>query len=553
MHETFDYVIVGAGSAGCVLAARLSEDADTRVLLLEAGGSNKHWTVEMPLGVGALLRSGRRNWLFRSQPEPALGGRSIEHPRGQMLGGCSSINGMVYSRGHALDYDAWASRHGCSGWSYADVLPYFRRSERYQGGENEYRGGSGPLPVTIPDLAANALNLAFIEAGREAGYPVSQDHNGFQQEGFGPNECTIEGGRRRDTASVFLKPALARSNLSVRTNTLATKVNVHAGRATGVTYVVAGQTRVATATREVILCAGAFGSPHLLMLSGIGPADHLREKGIEVVLDAPGVGRNLQDHPDLVLQLCCREPVSLYPESFGVRKLIVGADWFLRKQGVAASNQFHAAAFIRSRAGVEHPDVKLELLPIAVGEDMNPLPQHSFQVHMTMLRADSRGWIELASANANDKPLIRFNYLSDPRDIVVLRSALRLTREIISQKSMARFAGEEIAPGSRVRSDGEIDDWIRRSVATAYHPSCTCRMGGEDDAEAVLDPTLKLRGIEGLRVADASVMPVVTSSNTNAPTIMIAEKAADLVRGRSPPPKANVPVWSHPQWRLRQR
>lgn len=553
MDEIFDYIIVGGGSAGCVLAARLSEDGKNRVLLLEAGGSNAHWTVDMPLAVGSLLEDRKRNWHFQSQPEPELGGRSVDHPRGKMLGGSSSINGMVYSRGHALDYDNWASGHGCTGWSYADVLPYFRRSERYEGGENAYRGGSGPLSVTIPKLSDNPLNQAFVQAGREAGYPVSQDQNGFQQEGFGINETTIAGGRRFGTARAYLKPALGRSNLTVQLNCLVTKIAIENSRAVGVAYQVGGQAKFARARGEVLLSAGAFGSPQLLMLSGIGPAEHLRAKGIEVLFDAPGVGRNLQDHPDLVLQQWCSQPVSLYSVSQGIRKIAVGVEWFLRKSGPAASNQFHASAFIRTQAGVEHPDIKLELLPIAMKDNTAPLPGHAFQVHMTMMRAESRGYIELASADPTQKPLIRFNYLSDPRDIVTLRNALRLTREILAQPAMARYTGEEVEPGKDVQSDAEIDAWIRETVATAFHPSCSCRMGGPQDKEAVLDPDLRVRGVQGLRVVDASAMPMVTSSNINAPTIMLAEKASDIILGRDPLPKADVPVWSHPRWQTQQR
>jgi choline dehydrogenase len=551
--DEFDYIVVGAGSAGCVLASRLSEDSGASVLLIEAGGSNNHWTVNMPGAVGTLLADSKRNWHYRSEPEPELGGRAIDHPRGRMLGGSSSLNGMVYSRGHALDYDNWALHHGCAGWSYADVLPYFRRAECYEGGGDAYRGDRGPLRVTIPDLSKNVLNTAFIEAGTQAGYDVTDDHNGYRQEGFGVNQTTIYGGRRWGSARAYLKPALSRANLTVRKHCLVERLMFEGARATGVLYRSGGRQHRVLARREIVLAAGAFGTPQLLMLSGIGPADHLQSLGIHVVLDAPGVGGNLQDHPDLVIKQWCTSPVSLYGVSHGLQKIGLGIDWFLRKGGAAASNQFHAAAFIRTRAGIEHPDIKLELLPLAFDEDFKPLQGHSFQIHITMLRAESRGRIELASADAADKPRISFRYFSDPRDMATLRDAVKLTRELVRQPALARYAGDEIEPGTVVQSDNEIDAWIRRTVATAYHPSGSCRMGGDDDEQAVLSPDLKVRGIDGLRVADASIMPVVTSSNTNAPTIMIGEKAADMILGRPPLPASNAPYWRDPDWRELQR
>jgi choline dehydrogenase len=553
MESAFDYIVVGAGSAGCVIASRLSEDSDKRVLLIEAGDASANWRVSMPMAVATLLSDAKRNWLFQSEPELWLGGRRVDQPRGKMLGGSSAINGMVYTRGHAFDYDNWADEFGCSGWSYADILPYFKRSESFEGGADAYRGGSGQLGVSIPPADENVLNEAFVEAGRQAGYPITDDQNGMQQEGFGLSATTIAGGRRFDAARAFLNSAKSRPNLTIITGCLAEKILIENARATGVAFTRNGQKQTAIAKSEVILSAGAFGSPQLLMLSGIGPAAHLASKGIDVIVDAPGVGQNLQDHPDAILQQWCKQPVSLYSASQGLGLVATGARWFLNRSGPGGSNQFHVSAYIRSRAGIKHPDVKLEMLPVAVAHDMSVLPGHAFQVHMTLMRADSRGYLELASADPADKPLLHFNYLSDPRDLQTFRNTLRLTREILSQPAMKIYAGKEISPGEVVQTDEEIDRWIAKTVGSAYHPSCTCRMGGAQDASAVLDPDLSVRGVSGLRVADASIMPMIVSANLNATTIMIGEKASDLIRGRQPLPPSNAPAWVNPEWQSVQR
>ena len=549
--DVFDYVIIGAGSAGCVAASRLSENPRHRSLLLEAGGSDRDWRIEMPLGVGALLESGAHNWNSLTEPEPHLNNRRIAHPRGRVLGGSSSINGMVYTRGHGLDYDNWAGKHGCTGWGYADLLPYFKRSERSAGGAGPYRGGDGPLRVMAPDLSLSPLNKAFMEAGRQAGYPLTPDSNAHQQEGFGPNEMTIANGRRWSAARGYLDPARARPNLRIESGALVERILFEGTRAIGVQYRQKGRSRIAHAGAEIILCGGAINSPQMLMLSGIGPAEMLRQFEIPVVADRAEVGRNLQDHPDLTVQYWCGAPVTLYPSTRFPAKWLTGLRWFAWRKGLAASNQFEAAAYIRTAAGIEHPDLKLELLPLAFQPDsFAPQPGHAFQIHMTMLRAESRGAVTLKSKDPAAPPAILFNYLSDPRDLATMRRAVRLTQEIVRQPALQAYARDEIAPGAAGATDAALDDWIRNHIATAYHPSGTCRMGG--DPESVLDPQLRVRGVDGLRVVDASIMPQVVSSNTNAPTIMIAERASDLIRGTSLPP-ANLPYWVNPDWRTMQR
>jgi choline dehydrogenase len=549
--DVFDYVIIGAGSAGCVLASRLSENPRHSILLLEAGGPDRDWRIDMPLGVGALLESGAHNWNYLTDPEPHLNNRRIAHPRGRVLGGSSSINGMVYTRGHGLDYDTWAGKHGCAGWSYADLLPYFKRSERSAGGPGPYRGGDGPLRVMAPDLSLSPLNKAFMEAGRQAGYPLTPDSNAHQQEGFGPNEMTIADGRRWSTVRAYLDPARTRPNLRIESGALVERILFEGTRATGVQYRQQGRSRDVRAGGEIILSGGAINSPQILLLSGIGPAEMLRQHGIPVIADRAEVGRNLQDHPDLTVQYWCNAPVTLYPATRFPAKWLTGLRWFAARKGLAASNQFEAAAYIRTAAGIEHPDLKLELLPLAFQpESLTPHPGHAFQIHMTMLRAESRGAITLNSNDPAAAPSILFNYLSDPRDLATMRRAVRLTQEIVRQPALQAYARDEIAPGAAGVTDTALDAWIRNHIATAYHPSGTCRMGG--DPNSVLDPQLRVRGVDRLRVVDASIMPQVVSSNTNAPTIMIAERASDLIRGTSLPP-ANLPYWVNTDWRTNQR
>ncbi|MFI5019804.1 MAG: choline dehydrogenase, partial [Dongiales bacterium] len=495
----------------------------------------------------------RFNWAYVSEPEPFLDNRRLSHPRGRVLGGSSSINGMMYVRGHARDYDGWAQR-GCRGWSYAEVLPYFRRAEHHQKGGSAYHGGEGPLFVSSTANVASPLAGAFIQAGQQAGSPYTPDANGEQQEGFGPMDRTTRDGRRWSVAGGYLASAAGRPNLTILTGALAHAIRLEARRAVGVDYRRDGRAESARAEREVILCGGAFNSPQLLQLSGIGPAEHLAKLGIAVRHDLPGVGANLNDHPDIVVQHLCRQPVSIYPATRAPRKFLVGLQWLLTGGGLASTNHFEAGAFIRSRAGIEHPDLQLTFMPLAVKPGtVESVPGHAFQVHLDLMRPRSLGSVMLRSANPKDPPAIRFNYMADPADRADMRQGVKLLREVLAQKALDPYRGAEIFPGPEVRSDDEIDAWVRQAIETCYHPVGTCRMGSATESGAVVDDQLRMHGLEGLRVVDASVMPAIVSGNTNAPTIMIAEKASDMIRDREAPGAADLPVWIHPGWEAAQR
>ena len=551
MTDQYDYIIVGAGSAGCVLAARLTETAGVRVLLLEAGKPDKSWRIEMPSAVGSLLSSDRFNWNYTSEPEPYLDGRRLTHPRGKVLGGSSSINGMVYIRGHAQDYDGWA-RGGAAGWSYADVLPYFKRSEQHLFGGNDYHGADGPLAVYAPDYRESRIAAAFVDAAAQAGYPLTPDVNGEQQEGFGRIDRTTRNGRRWSAARAYLRPALDRPGLVVQTDALVHRLLLVGTRAVGVEYSVRGEKREAGADAEVIVCGGAINSPQILLLSGIGPADELRALGIKPNHNLPAVGAHLNDHPDIVVQHRCLQPVSLYGINRGAHKLLTGIRWFLKHDGLAASNHFEAGGFIRSGPGVDFPDLQLTFMPLAIQPGtVSDVGSHSYQVHIDLMRPKSLGHIKLRSADPKAPPSLLFNYLKDPQDRDDLRTSVRLTREILAQSALAPFRGEELSPGPKVQSDAEIDAFVRQGVETCYHPVGTCRMG--IGADCVVDAQCRVHGIDGLRVVDASIMPAIVSGNTNAPTIMIAERASDLIRGRQPLPQSDAPAWIHPQWQAAQR
>ena len=548
----FDYIIVGAGSAGCVLANRLTEDGISTVLLIEGGGSDRHILMSMPSALAMAMNIKRANWNYLSEPEPALDNRRITCPRGKVLGGSSSINGMVYIRGNPLDFEAWEEA-GARGWAYRDVLPYFKRAETREEGGDSYRGSDGPLHTSYGPLD-NPLYTAFIEAGREAGYPVTSDVNGFQQEGFGRMDSTVHNGRRWSAARAYLDPARSRKNLTIWTETLVERLEFEERRAVGVACRRGGTAEHPRARREVVLASGAINSPQLLKLSGIGPAAELAQHGIPVLADRPGVGANLTDHLEVYFQMAATQPITLYSSLGLVAKGKIGAEWLLTKKGLGATNHFESCAFIRSRPGVRWPDLQYHFLPAAISYNGKDLAeQHGFQAHVGPMRSKSRGSVTLRSKDPREAPAIRFNYMSHPDDWTEFRAAVRLTREIFAQPAFSPFRGEEISPGAQVTSDEEIDAFIREHVESAYHPCSTCRMGDAADPMAVVDRDTRVIGVDHLRVADASIMPTITTGNLNAPTIMLAEKAADHIRARPMLPPSNAPFYDAPNWATAQR
>ncbi len=549
-----DYVIVGAGSAGCAMAYRLSE-AGKSVIVIEFGGSDFGPLIQMPGALSYPMNMSIYDWGYQSEPEPHLDGRKLVCPRGKVIGGSSSINGMVYVRGHAQDYEHW-NESGATGWSYADVLPYFKRMENWDdaghGGDPEWRGTDGPLHVTR-GTRENPLVKAFVEAGRQAGYQTTDDYNGEQQEGFGPMEQTVHKGQRWSAATAYLKPALKRENCSLMRG-LASKIVIEDGKATGVEIRNGSRTEIVHANAEVILAASSINSPKLLMLSGIGPAEHLSEHGIDVVADRPGVGSNLQDHLELYLQMAASQPVSLFKYWNLLGKAYVGAKWLFTRTGPGASNQFESAAFIRSEAGVDYPDIQYHFLPIAVRYDGKAAAEgHGFQAHVGPMRSPSRGTVRLASSNPAEAPKIQFNYMSDEKDWADFRKSIRLTREIFEQDAFKPYAKHEIQPGEALQSDEELNGFIKEHVESAFHPCGTCKMGRTDDPNAVVDPHGRVIGVDGLRVADSSIFPRITNGNLNGPSIMVGEKMADHVLGKAPLAPSNAEPWMHPNWQTEQR
>jgi len=546
-----DFVIIGSGSAGSALAFRLSEDGKHSVIVIEYGVTDIGPLIQMPSALSFPMNMSLYDWGFATEPEPHLGGRVLATPRGKVLGGSSSINGMVYVRGHAGDFDYWAES-GATGWGYADVLPYFKRMEHSHGGESGWRGTDGPLHIQRGP-GKNPLYAAFVEAGAQAGFELTPDYNGSKQEGFGAMEQTIHRGRRWSTANAYMKPALKRPNVNL-VRGFARRIVMENRRAVGVEVEARKKIQVVRAKREVIVAASSINSPKLLMLSGIGPAAHLQEMGIDVLADRPGVGANLQDHLELYIQQEATKPVTLYSVLNPLSKALIGAEWLFFKTGLGATNHFEAAAFVRSAPGIDYPDIQFHFLPGAIRYDGKAAAKsHGFQAHVGPMRSKSRGTVGLRSSDPWDKPVIRFNYMSHPDDWTEFRHCIRLTRELFAQPAFNDYRGPEISPGSQLRSDDELDAFIREHAESAYHPCGTCRMGRADDPLAVVDPECRVIGVEGLRVADSSIFPRVTNGNLNAPSIMTGEKAADHILGRQPLAPSNQQPWFNPRWRESDR
>lgn len=548
--QVFDYVIVGAGSAGAAVAYRLSESGEHTVQVLEFGGSDDSIFIKMPTAFSIPMNMKRYDWGFHSEQEPGLKGRSIHQARGKVLGGSSSINGLAYVRGCAGDFEEWAAL-GAEGWSYQEVLPYFKRAEDCVYGGDVYRGDQGGLTTCNGNNMKNPLYRAFIKAGEQAGYGYTEDYNGYRQEGFGRMDMTVRDGVRCSTSLAYLKPAMTRPNLDVQTHALTTRVLLEGKKAVGVEYRQGANTFRVRARKEVILSASSFNSPKLLMLSGIGPAAHLKEHGIEVVHDLPGVGRNLQDHLEVWVQQECTRKITLNSWLGPLAKAWIGANWLFLKRGLGISNQFESNGYIRSRAGLKWPDIQFHFLAGAIAYDgSSAFKGHGFQVHLGANKPKSRGWVKLRSADPADPPEIVFNYFAEEEDKAALRAGVRWTREIFAQPALDPYRGREVSPGPEVRSDAQLDDWMAETAETAYHPAGSCRMGTDD--MAVVDPRCRVHGIEGLRVVDSSIMPTVTNGNLNAPTIMIGEKAADHILGRDML-RSDAPSFAPDDWEQRQR
>ena len=550
-----DFVIIGSGSAGSALAYRLSEDGKNSVLVLEFGGTDVGPFIQMPGALSFPMNMEMYDWGFKSEPEPELNNRRLVVPRGKVIGGSSSINGMVYVRGHARDFDHWADS-GASGWGYADVLPYFKRMENWDsgghGGDAAWRGSDGPMYVRR-GKRENPLFGAFVKAGEQAGFERTDDYNGEKQEGFGPMDATIHKGRRWSAANAYLRPALKRKNCDL-VRCFARHVVIEDGRAVGVEVDLKGRREVIRARREVIVAASSINSPKILMLSGIGPGAHLAGHGIDVLADRLGVGANLQDHLEVYIQQASIQPITLFKHWNMIGKGTAGAEWVLRHTGLGASNHFESAGFIRSRAGVEYPDIQFHFLPIAVRYDGKAAAEgHGYQAHVGPMRAASRGAVTLASSDPADKPEIRFNYMSEEQDWIDFRHCVRVTREILGQEAFKPFRGREIQPGAEVQSDDEIDGFLREHTESAFHPCGTCRMGAAGDAGAVVDPKGRVIGVNGLRVADSSIFPRITNGNLNAPSIMVGEKMADHVLDKPPLAPDNAQAWINPSWQQSDR
>lgn len=550
--NNFDYVIIGSGSAGSAIAYRLAKANPARIAIIEFGGSDTSPLIQMPAALSYPMNMSRFDWGYLAEPDQGLNGRSLSCPRGKVIGGSSSINGMIYVRGNPLDYEHWRDQ-GAAGWGYADVLPYFRRMETVHNGQTTWRGTNGPLHITRGPRD-NPLHGAFVDAATEAGYEATPDYNGYRQEGFGPADMTVWKGRRWSTANAYLKPALQTGNVKLFTRTLADKILFNGHKAIGVRITCKGKQSNVMATKAVILAAGAISSPAILQRSGIGDAGILRKLNIKVIADRKGVGNNLQDHLEVYFQVACKQPITLYKHLNPFSKAFIGARWLMFKSGLGASNQFETLGFIRSDKCVPYPDIQYHFLPLAISYDGKaPAAGHSFQLHVGPMRSKSRGHVKIISTQPECAPEIKFNYLSHPDDLTDFRKALHLSREILEQPAMAPFYDYEIQPGKETRTDAELDEFIRNNAESAYHPCGTCRLGPDNDPLAVVNPNCQVIGAENLFCADSSLFPRITNGNLNAPSIMTGEKAADHILGRAILPPANNEPFVHPQWQTKQR
>ena len=552
MSENPDYIVIGSGSAGSAIAYRLGENPQLNILVLEFGGNDNSPFIQMPAALSYPMNMSKFDWGYKAEPEPALNGRSLVCPRGKVIGGSSSINGMIYVRGNAGDYNQWAES-GAKGWDYPDVLPYFQRMEASHGGNSEFRGKSGPLNITH-GKRDNPLHNAFVRATEQAGYTYTDDYNGFRQEGFGPADMTVWKGSRFSTAKAYLKPALAKKNVQLITRVLVDKIIFDEDKAKGVEVFHRGQKKTFNANIGVILSAGAINSPTILQRSGVGDGNDLNSLGIEVIKNLPSVGKNLQDHLEVYFQVKCLKPVTLNKYLNPFSKLLIGMQWMFLKSGPGATNQFETLGFIRSDKNILYPDIQFHFLPVAIRYDGKaPSEGHGFQLHVGPMRSKSRGFIKLKSSNPFEAPLIKFNYMSHEEDFPNFRKSLRLSREILGQKALAPFKGEEIQPGDDVISDEGLDEFIKNNCESAYHPCGTCKIGKEEDPSSVVLNDCKVKGFSNLFLADSSIFPQICNGNLNAPSIMTGEKASDHILGKPLLAPSNLQPYTHPNWQNSQR
>ena len=552
MSENPDYIVIGSGSAGSAIAYRLGENPQLNILVLEFGGNDNSPFIQMPAALSYPMNMSKFDWGYKAEPEPALNGRSLVCPRGKVIGGSSSINGMIYVRGNAGDYNQWAES-GAKGWDYPDVLPYFQRMEASHGGNSEFRGKSGPLNITH-GKRDNPLHNAFVRATEQAGYTYTDDYNGFRQEGFGPADMTVWKGSRFSTAKAYLKPALAKKNVQLITRVLVDKIIFDEDKAKGVEVFHRGQKKTFNANIGVILSAGAINSPTILQRSGVGDGNDLNSLGIKVIKNLPSVGKNLQDHLEVYFQVKCLKPVTLNKYLNPFSKLLIGMQWMFLKSGPGATNQFETLGFIRSDKNILYPDIQFHFLPVAIRYDGKaPSEGHGFQLHVGPMRSKSRGFIKLKSSNPFEAPLIKFNYMSHEDDFSNFRKSLRLSREILSQKALAPFKGEEIQPGDDVISDEGLDEFIKNNCESAYHPCGTCKIGKEEDPSSVVLNDCKVKGFSNLFLADSSIFPQICNGNLNAPSIMTGEKASDHILGKPILAPSNLQPYTHPNWQNSQR